>query len=74
MFRPMGRYHNAKRLLNRRPPIKWENAGTKRTDRAADPATVRLRCTGPVTHRFRAADRMRCPMCAHETVIIGDVP
>lgn len=72
MFHPQGRYHNAKRLLQRRGPMP-DSVGTRNTVRAAQPAEVRLRCNGPKTHRFKAAARMRCPMCAHDTVIIGDV-
>lgn len=75
MFRPMGRYHNAKRLLNRRPPLRGpENIGTRRTDRASDPATLRLRCSYDGCGKtFKAAEHMRCPYCQHQTVVLGDV-
>ena len=75
MFRPMGRYHNAKRLLNRRPPIRHgEVVGTRSTVRAAAPASLRLRCSSDRCGLvFRSAYQTRCPKCQHETDILGGV-
>lgn len=72
MFYPQSRRDNAKRMLNRRGPVP-DVIGTRSAIRAAAPAGVRLRCNGPKAHRFKAADRMRCPMCCHDTVVVGEV-
>lgn len=63
---------NARRMRSRKGPFA-EAVGIRNPVRAAAPATVSLRCVGPVMHRFKAADRMRCPYCQHQTVIVGGV-
>ena len=65
---------NARRMLNRRFSYgEGQDKGRRSTLRAAEPPKVRLRCNGPQQHHFKAAERMRCPMCQHDTVEIGPV-
>lgn len=65
---------NARRMLNRRFYAAEQGPqGTRDTVRAAPEPQVVLRCMGPVAHRFRAAEQMRCPMCHNMTEIVGHV-
>lgn len=75
IYHPMGRYHNGKRLLNRRRPDAPESVGTRKITRAADPAKVRLRCENPRCgiRVFLAAEPMRCPGCQHPPIVVGAV-
>lgn len=51
------------------------DSGVRNLTRAAPVAQVRLRCTNPVTpHKFRAAYKIRCPICAYGTIVVGHVP
>jgi hypothetical protein len=60
---------NARRMLDRRyTGGEGRDRGGRSTLRAAPPARVRLRCNGPAGHVFRAASRMHCPMCQHDTI------
>ena len=65
-----GRLRAANSVIGRRNA---EAYGTRRMYRAADEAQLRLRCLGPARHRFKAAAEMRCPMCQHQTEIVGHV-
>ena len=50
------------------------DAGSRNTVRAAPDAQVRLRCRNPATpHKFKAAYKIRCPICSYDTVIVGSV-
>lgn len=59
---------NARRMWNRKQWRPQEATGIRNTIRAAAPPTMRLRCKGPQAHVFRAASKMRCPNCQHDTI------
>lgn len=73
MFKPIGGFQNAKRMLRRIGPMP-DSTGSIDPVRASKPATLRLRCTSDRCGKVhRAADRQRCPYCQHPTVIVGVV-
>lgn len=71
----MGYRNTRGKFFVHQPPLTREgDKGTANPVRAAPEATVRLRCTNPITpHRFKAAYQIQCPVCHYRTVETGRV-